>query len=123
MRDADGLRLPASVLTDLTRSIARLDEREMVLDLGSPESYVEDRTVRLPAGFTVTDVPDGGEARSEFGHVLLTVTAEGREVRAHTELTIDVDTVSAADYPRFRTWVTAADALLRQRIVLSGGAR
>lgn len=122
-RDADGLRIPASVLGDLTRSIARMDSRDMVLDLGATESYVEDRTVRLPAGFTVADLPDGGEARSEFGSVVVRAEGTGREVRAHTELTIAVDTVAPADYERFRAWVTAADALLRQRIVISGGAR
>ena len=123
VRDAEGLRIAPSVLTDLTRSIARLEARENTLDLGTPESYLEDRTLRLPAGMRVLDLPAGGEARSAFGHVLVRVTAEGREVRAHTELTIAVDTVSAADYPAFRAWVTQADALLRQRIVLAGGAR
>jgi hypothetical protein len=31
--------------------------------------------------------------------------------------------VSAADYPAFRAWATEADAILRQRLVLVGGAR
>jgi len=122
-RDADGLRIAASVLSDLTRAIARTEHRSMTLDLGATESYVEDRTITLPAGFSVGDLPDGGEARSRYGTVVMRVTAEGREVTAHTELSIAVDTVPPAEYAAFRIWVTAADAILRQRITLSRGAR
>ncbi len=122
-RDADGLRIAGSVLSDLTRAVARLERRAIALNLGATESYVEDRTITLPAGFSVADLPDGGEARSAYGHVLMRVSAEGRQVTAHTELSIAVDTVPPDEYAAFRAWVTAADAILRQRIVLAGGAR
>jgi hypothetical protein len=123
VRDADGLRVRGAVLDDLVRSIARLDERELTLDLGTPQHYVEDRTIVLPAGHTVAELPAGGEARSEYGALVMTWTTEGREVRVHTEFTVSRDTVPASEYAAMRTWATAADTILRQRLVLTGGAR
>jgi hypothetical protein len=53
----------------------------------------------------------------------MNVTSEGREVRVHTELALAQDTIPPGDYAAFRRWVSSADALLRSRIVLIGGAR
>jgi tetratricopeptide (TPR) repeat protein len=122
-RDADGLRVPVSVMGDLVRSLARTEARTQAFDLGSTTHYVEDRTLRAPAGMEVVTLPEGGRVESPFGVFLMTVTREGRNVSIHTELTLSRDRVEAADYPQFRGFVERADALLRQRLALSGGGR
>jgi transglutaminase-like putative cysteine protease/Flp pilus assembly protein TadD len=123
VRDADGLRVPGSVLDELTRTIARTEARTFALDLGGRSSYVEDRTIRGPSGYTVGSVPEGGVIDSPFGHFAMQVSREGNEVRVHTELSLERDTIPAADYAAFRAWVGRADAMLRGRVVLIGGAR
>jgi hypothetical protein len=120
-RDGTALVVSGTVLDDLLSSMARSPSRRHTLDLGGTSSYVEERTVRLPRGFTVGDVPEGGEARSEFGSLTMRVEQSGREVSARTELTIERDRIVAGDYAEFRAWVERADAILRQRIHLTPG--
>ncbi len=127
VRDADGLRVPGSVLDELTRLIARTDARHFTLDLGGRSSYVEDRTLRAPAGYTIGAVPEGGVVDSEFGHFAMTATQSGSEVVVHTELSLSADTIPAAQYAAYRAWIGRADTLLRSRVVMvqpsTGGAR
>ena len=123
-RDGGDLVVPATVLDDLTRAMARNPERRHPLDLGGTNSYFEERVVRAPRGFTIGEVPAGGEATSEFGSLSVSVEQSGREVTARTEFSITRDRISAEDYPAFRRWVERADAILGQRIHLTaGGAR
>lgn len=122
-RDGAGLRLAPSVMEDLVRSLARTPTRRYPLDLGGTSAYVEERRVRLPAGTRATEVPAGGEARSEFGHLSLRVEQAGGVITARTEFELTRDRVSAAEYAAFRQWVERADAIARQRIVVTGGGR
>ncbi len=119
--DADGLRLGATVLDDLTRTLARTATRRHALDLGGRSSYAEERRVRVPAGYRVTTSPAGGEATSPYGALRMAVSQEGRDIVARTELTLDRDVIPADEYAAFRQWVERADQILRQRIVLTGG--
>jgi hypothetical protein len=123
VRDADGLRVPGSVLDSLTTMFARTDSRHFTLDLGGRSSYVEDRTLRAPAGYTIGAIPDGGVADSAFGHFAMTATQNGNEVVVHTELSLAADTVPADQYGAYREWIGRADAILRGRVVMIGGAR
>ena len=124
MRDGQLLRVAPAALHDLSRSLARSSSRRLPLDLSGRSSYREDRRVRLPRGWRVGELPEGGVAESRFGRLSIAVTREDHEVRARTELSILTDRVSADDYEAFRAWVEAADRLLRQRLVLApGGSR
>ncbi len=122
-RDDGTLVVPATVLEDLLRSMARNPSRHYPLDLGGTSSYLEERTIRIPRGYSVGEVPAGGEARSEFGTLSMRLEQSGRQVSATTELTIAQDRISPDDYPAFRRWVEQADALLRQQVHLTGGER
>ena len=122
-RDGTELRLEATVIGDLVRSLARTPTRRYPLDLGGTSSYVEQRVVRLPAALRVTEMPAGGEANSPFGKLTLTVEQSAGGLTARTELELTRDRVSAEEYPAFREWVERADVILRQRIGISGGAR
>lgn len=123
-RDGGDLVVPSTVLDDLTRAMARNPARRHPLDLGGTSSYLEERVIRAPAGFTLGEVPAGGEARSDFGSLSMTVEQNGREVTTRTEFSITQDRISPDDYPAFRQWVERADAILRPRVHLTaGGAR
>ncbi len=121
VRDGPSLRVAPTLLGGLTSRLASASTRRLPLELGARSSYVEDRRVRMPRGWTVGELPDGGVAESRFGRVSVEVTRDGRDVRARTEFAIEADRVAPADYAAFRRWVEAADRLLRQRILLSPG--
>ena len=72
---------------------------------------------------TLLLVPTGGEAVSRFGALRLTIEQGAGGVTARTELEITRDRIAPNEYEDFRAWVERADALLRQRISLRGGAR
>ncbi|MFW6051761.1 MAG: DUF3857 domain-containing protein [Myxococcota bacterium] len=120
-RDGGGLRVAPSTLDDLVRGLARTATRRHPLDLGGTTSYVEERTLTPPAGFRPASVPDGGEVESRFGRLGMALERDGRKVRVRTELEIRTDRVAPKDYPAFRRWVQAADALLRQRLRFEEG--
>lgn len=122
-RDGDALRIAPAVMDDLVRSMARTPTRRYPLDLGGTSSYVEQRTVRLPRGYRVSDVPDGGAAESRFGRVRLTVETTDGRVQTRTELEVRRDRVAPEDYEDFRRWVQQADRLLRQRIGATRGGQ
>jgi tetratricopeptide (TPR) repeat protein len=114
----DELQVEPSVLHDLVQDMARLQQRRHTLDLQGNRVYVEERSVRVPNGMRATDLPAGGEATSPFGRLKLDVTQGGTTITARTELRIDRDHVAKEDYAAFRSWVEAADQLLKQRVGL-----
>lgn len=120
--DADGLRVRATVLDQLTPLLARsAGERRYPLDLSGTSSYVEDRRIQIPAGMTVLQLPEGGTAESPYGTLVMRVEQRGaREISSHVELSLTRDLIPAAEYEQFRRWVEAADLILRQRISLGG---
>jgi len=123
VRDADGLRVPVTVMGDLLRMLARTETREHAFDLGATTRYVEDRTIRVPAGHEIGTLPEGGRIESPFGVFVMTVTREARTVTVHSELTLSRDRIEASDYADFRAFIQRTDAVLRQRLTLQGGAR
>ncbi len=122
-QEGSRLWVPATALSDLTRNMARMPTRDYPLDLGATSTYVEHRTLRLPNGMRVDDLPSGGVASSEFGRLTLTFTANRNEVVIDSELVMARDRITAAQYPEFRRWVEQADVLLRQLIPLEGVAQ
>ena len=115
--DGDEMHLAPSTLNDLVRTFARSPSRRYTLDLQSTSSYLEERSVTLPAG-TSASMPPGGEARSAFGRLRLQFRARGNQVVGRTEFEVTRDRVAPGEYPAFRRWVQQADMLLRQRVVV-----
>jgi len=120
--DGSGMQVAPSVLSDLVRNMARAPKREQPLDLGSPNTYVEERTFTPPKGMTWSTVPQGGAAESEFGKLQLQYEPDGSKLKVRTEFVLKRARIAPNEYPAFRRWVDAADQLLRQRIGLSRGA-
>ncbi|HEX7476576.1 MAG TPA: DUF3857 domain-containing protein [Polyangiales bacterium] len=120
--DAGELQVPPSVLNDLVRSMARTPTRVQPLDLASARAYTEERTVELPVGMRAVSVPRGGEASSKWGKLTLRFDAQKTSVKIRTEFRLERDRVAPGDYPEFRSWIEAADQLLRQRVGVRRGA-
>jgi cellulose synthase operon protein C len=120
--DGNGMQVAPSVLSDLVRNMARAPKREQPLDLGSPNTYVEERSFTPPKGMQWSGVPQDGQAESEFGQLKLHYESQGGTLKVRTEFTLKRARVAPAEYAAFRRWIDAADQLLRQRIALSRGA-
>jgi transglutaminase-like putative cysteine protease/cytochrome c-type biogenesis protein CcmH/NrfG len=119
-RTGDALQVPPSTAGGLTPSLARSTSREHPLEIGLASSYLEERRIHLPSGARVTHLPEGGEARSPFGRLTVRYVAGPEGITVTTELVFERDRIAQSDYPAFRRWTEAADALLRQRITLGG---
>ncbi|MEM9068069.1 MAG: DUF3857 domain-containing protein [Myxococcota bacterium] len=119
-RDGDMLRSAPTVMSDLTRTLARAPSRNYPLDLGGTTSYVEERTTRMPGGTSVRQAPEGGTAESPFGRLRMTVEASGRQVMTRTEFELRRDRIEPNEYGAFRRWVEEVDQILRQRLILEG---
>ena len=117
-RDGEGLRVDPSVIGELTRNLARATQRRLPLELGTTSSYVETRTVHLPAGARARTIPEGRVSESPFGLVRLTVESDARKVELRTELELRRDRVAPDEYGAFRRWLEEADQILRQRLVV-----
>ena len=50
LMDGDSMQVAPSVLSDLVRSMARAPQRDQALDLGSPNTYIEERTKGCRSG-------------------------------------------------------------------------
>ncbi len=116
--DGPRLRLAASSISGLLRQFVAAPSRRYPLELGAPSSYVETRSIRLPAGATPEEMPDGGAAESPFGRVRLSITRQGDRLLARTEVVVRADRIAPDRYESFRRWVQEADQILRQRITI-----
>ncbi|MEY4581245.1 MAG: hypothetical protein RL701_5948 [Pseudomonadota bacterium] len=119
--DGATLQVAPSVLSDLVRNLARSPTREQPLDLGSPNTYVEERAFTAPKGMQWSAVPVDAEAKSEFGRLQLHFTNQSGALNVRTEFVLTRARVAPSEYSAFRRWVDEADQLLRQRIGLSRG--
>ena len=117
------LRAPAVAISDLLREYAASPQRKYPLELGTPSTFHEERTVRAPEGAKIRHVPAGGEVKSRFGSLSLKVSQQANEVLSTVTLVIAVDRVEPADYPEFRRFIEQADELLRQRIAFAPESR
>jgi hypothetical protein len=121
-RQEDGeLRAPATALGDLLREYASSTTRKYPVDLGVPNIYREERTLRPPPGAKVRHVPHGGEVKSRFGSLEMSLVQRDNEVASKVVLTLLVDRVEPREYPEFRRFIEQADELLRQRVAFAPG--
>src|SRR5690606_31200785 len=100
--DGRTLTAPLTVLQALVRRFARAPTPRPPLDLQGTHAYAEPRTLRVPPGFRVSNLPAGGEVESPFGRLSLEVEQSGPVVRAETRFEVRTDRVSTAQYPAFR---------------------
>jgi tetratricopeptide (TPR) repeat protein len=119
-RNGASIRVTPTVISELTRSWASLPQRTHALVLGPPSHYRERRTLAL--GSLRAEVPRGGLVESPFGHLSVRYSRVGTSVVIETELVINAQRVEVSEYRAFREFSERADALLRERVVVSGVA-
>ena len=117
------LLLAPSVLQNLTSRLANQPTRHHTLELGPSSGYDELRRVRIPSNMRFSAIPTGGAATSEFGSLTVEIEASGNAISIMTHFEQRAPQVTPDQYPEFRRWIQAADALLRQRIEIEGGAQ
>jgi transglutaminase-like putative cysteine protease/tetratricopeptide (TPR) repeat protein len=118
-RDGPSIRIAPSTVGGLTQAWAPLATRRHTLVLG-PGFHHRERRVIAAGALSIEDVPAGGIAESEFGRLSITFVQTGRTVTTETELLLTQGRVTVEDYPAFRAWCQAADALLHSRVTFGG---
>lgn len=118
-RNGSAIRVAPTVIGDLTRSWASLPQRTHALVLGPPSHYRERRTLALGT-LRAAEVPRGGVVESPFGRLSVRYTTTGSNVVIETELLMTRARVEVSEYRAFREFSERADALLRERVVVSG---
>lgn len=126
-RQGNALLVPLAPPLDLTRRYAPRSSRNLPLVVGVPSRATETRTLRLPTGATVRDVPPPTRLETPFGRFELAVTAEGTTVTVRRQLVLSRDRVTAQEYSEFRSFCQAVDEALGRRLTVAltaeGGAR
>ncbi len=117
-RQGADLLLSAAPPIDLTRRYASRSTRTHDLIVGIPSRVEHARTVRLPAGATVSDLPPAVALESPFGRFELRVEAAGQTLRVHRLLTLTRDRIPPAEYPAFRSFCQSVDEALVRRVTV-----
>jgi hypothetical protein len=119
--DGEQLRFSPSSLHDLIQALAPASGRRYPLDLEGTSSYAEERTVQIPPGTRIANLPAGGEVSSVFGQLRMEFQTSGKKLLTKTYFEVKKDRISPEQYPAFRRWVEAADVLIRQRAAVERG--
>ncbi len=120
-RDGATYSVPAGPREYLVREYTPLSTRKRDIKIPARSTQVTEWTVKLPAGATITRVPDPASEKSKFGHATVSVQQSGASVTVRTEIAIDVPRVAAADYAAFRAFCERADHALGARVVYQTG--
>jgi hypothetical protein len=115
-RQGDVLRFSPTPNPELTSQFAERSSRTSDVMLPGPLSAHDRRTIRLPAGSTVTEVPPAATIRTAFVSLEYTVQHTGTTVSVERSLTYHVDRVPLAEYQAFRDACQRIDEALGRRI-------
>ncbi len=115
-RSGDRLEVPLSSVRALVPELAPRASRRTPVDLFGTSEVAESWTLALPPGASVVSLPPGGSAESEFGTFSLQTREVGGEVRIEMQLSFARDSISPAEYPRFRAWLEEVDRLSQPNI-------
>jgi hypothetical protein len=81
-------------------------------------SFEETVNVKLPAGFKVDEIPDGGKVETAFGTYISTYTSKDGELVLKRKLEIRPATVAVAEYGALKTFCELVAGAEQQRVVL-----
>lgn len=140
--DLTRLEQPVEITATFTggRMVRESDTRKFVYPMGAPKKLLsayakqarrdQDLTIRvpfankttmryrLPAGAKPARLPKPQHIKSEFGAVDIEYTQRGGELVVEVRYSLDVQRVSAEDYPRFREFMSEATSRLNETITL-----
>jgi tetratricopeptide (TPR) repeat protein len=111
----DALSVPLGRREHMVRDYASLATRELDVRLYAQWTQEDDWTIRLPAGAHVKGLPSPTRASGPFGSYQLDVESNAGVIRVRTTVALTKTRITAAEYPRFRTWCEEVDRVLGQR--------
>ncbi len=118
------LTCPAGIVPlKLASTLAMDPDRKYPLKLAAPRIARESITYRLAAGLEVASLPKGTVLSGDFGTYSLTVARTPLGFRIERRALLLPQTVSAKDYPRFRTFCRKIDEAEQLLIVLRRSKR
>ncbi|HEY2904018.1 MAG TPA: DUF3857 domain-containing protein [Polyangia bacterium] len=105
--------------SDFTRAYARLSTRTQELIIAYPWQHEEEMIFHLPASLHVAHLPAARTVTSDFGRFRLDVSTDaGGRVHVRSALDVTGFRLTPAEYPRFREFLGAIDAVLADRLVV-----
>ena len=106
---------PYGTAKNLIDNYASQTERHQDLVIRVPFANETTMRYRLPESASA-ELPDGRSITSEFGSLSIEYTRDGEAVVAEVRYSIDVQRVSAKDYPRFREFLAEVTAALNETV-------
>ncbi|WP_163866408.1 DUF3857 domain-containing protein [Myxococcus eversor] len=112
--------LPFGTGRTYQQAFAPLAERRFDLVMQSP--WVNNFNLRytLPAGWSVTELPQAVEETNAFGRLKLTYRVEEGRLIAEGEVKLSVARVKADEYPAFREFLGRVDRAFGRRVIIQG---
>ncbi len=117
-RQGDSTLLYGASPINLTRRFATRSSRAHDLVLGVPSTVEETRTIRLPPGGTVVEVPPPVRLEGPFGRFEYAITAQGSTLTVRRVTVLSRDRVHPNEYGAFREFCQAVDDAVARRMVL-----
>ncbi len=112
------LRLSPTPSPELTSEYAERSSRTSDVMLPGPLSVHDRRTIRLPAGSTVSEVPGAASVRTAWVSLEYTVQHSGTTLTIDRTLTYHVDRVPVGEYQAFRDACARIDEALGRRVTV-----
>jgi tetratricopeptide (TPR) repeat protein len=98
--------------------LASLKEREHDMVLLNPISFTEKATYVVPAGWTVSKLPDSKNVEASFARYTISVEAKDGRIRYERTLQLTKNRIPKEQYAEFRSLVSKVNASLTEKIVL-----
>ncbi len=118
VRQGDGWLLPLFAPLNLTREYAERSTRTTDVLIEGPIAMDERRTIRLPPGATLQDVPAPIRIDSPFVRMEVQIERQGTTLSLHRTITYLTNRVPVAQYTAFRETCQRIDEALGRRATL-----
>ncbi|NTX05133.1 DUF3857 domain-containing protein [Myxococcus sp. CA040A] len=112
--------LPFGTGRTYQQAFAPLAERRFDLVMQSPWVNSFNLRYTLPAGWSVTELPQAVEETNAFGRLKLTYRVEEGKLVAEGEVKLSVARVKADEYPAFRDFLGRVDRAFARRVIIQG---
>jgi len=109
--------------SNLAERLTPGSEREQDLIIDSPWSEDSEVRLELPAGWSVSKLPDEFSSLSRFGEAAVAAELDGREVVVRGRLAVNARRIPVMQYGGFRSFTRALDRAEGRRIRLVREAR
>jgi transglutaminase-like putative cysteine protease/tetratricopeptide (TPR) repeat protein len=117
-RQDDLLRFAPTSQVQMTSEFAERSTRVSDVMLPGPLTTTDHRTIRIPAGASVVDLPPTANIRSAWVSLAYSTAHAGNTITLQRTLTYHVDRVAVGDYAAFRAVCQQIDEALSRRVAV-----